>query len=286
MINYSFYTRFNDMLAQRGVEGTADYCEKMGFSSVEVLETTDRGRIHTIPDVHAAEDVRRRFAARGITTACYSVGTTVYGDDHAVVSLKKQAEIVSALECPYLHHTLLLSLTVPQHMPHADEVLARCAEAAIDVAEYAKPLGVTCIYEDQGMYVNGIANFGHFYRTVKAATPNVGVCGDIGNILFVDEDPVAFFRAFANEIVHVHIKDYIRKSDTQSPGMYWYPTRGGNWLRDTMTGSGCIDFAGCLAALKHAGYRGAYALELCHPEPFDDGIRQSQQYLERILKEA
>lgn len=283
MINYSFYTYFNGMLARAGVDGVADYCEKMGFSSVEVLETAGRDVVHTIPDVHAAEDVRRRFAARGIKTACYSVGTTVYENPDAVASLKRQAEIVSALECPYLHHTLFLGLSIPENAPPEEEILARCTEAAIEVAEYAKPLGVTCIYEDQGMYVNGIANFGKFYRAVKAATPNVGVCGDVGNILFVDEDPVAFFSAFAEDIVHVHIKDYIVKHDAITPGMYWYPTRGGAWLRDTMTGSGSIDFAGCIDVLKKVGYRGAYALELCHPEPFDEGVRQSMMYLGRLL---
>ncbi len=283
MINYSFYTHFNGTLAAKGVDGVAEYCEKMGLSSVEVLETAEPGRIHTIPDAHAAEDFRRRMAARGLSTACYSVGTTVYGNRGAVESLKRQAEIVSALECPYLHHTLFLDLQIPENAPPEDEILARCTEAAIEIAHYAKPLGVTCIYEDQGMYVNGIENFGKFYRTVKSAAGNVGVCGDVGNILFVDEDPVAFFSAFAEEIVHVHIKDYIRKHDMVSPGMYWYPTRGGAWLRDTMTGSGCIDFGSCIEVLKKAGYRGAYAMELCHPEPFDEGIRQTMQYLERFL---
>ena len=41
-------------------------------------------------------------------------------------------------------------------------------EAAAEVADYAKPLGVKCIYEDQGLFANGVDGFGAFYRQMKA----------------------------------------------------------------------------------------------------------------------
>ncbi|MBQ8577406.1 MAG: TIM barrel protein [Clostridia bacterium] len=298
--NYTFYTRFNPMLAEKGAAATAEYCVKMGFSSVEVLESTGAGHPTAIPDTKAAKDVRRILGDAGLNVACYSVGTNVVRvdraqnavtpDTFAVSSLKKQAEIAAALGCPYLHHTLFTALSMPDNPPETKPMLDACAAAAADIAAYAKPLGVTCIYEDQGMYVNGIENFGYFYREVKRVSDNVGVCGDVGNILFVDEDPVSFFAAFADEIRHVHIKDYLHKktpvstgNPSVSPGMYWLPTKGGAWLRDTMTGSGCIDFAGCTEILKKASYRGAYALELCHPEPHDPGVEQSMALLDRLL---
>ena len=288
MINYTLFACFNAMAAERGIPATAHWAAEHGFSSVEVQYSRCPEIIFTRKEAAAA---RRVLAEHNLSSACYSVSSNLYEDPDAAVRLVcHHLDLAAALGSPYLHHTLFTALSMPDNPPETKPMLDACAAAAADIAAYAKPLGVTCIYEDQGMYVNGIENFGYFYREVKRVSDNVGVCGDVGNILFVDEDPVSFFAAFADEIRHVHIKDYLHKktpvstgNPSVSPGMYWLPTKGGAWLRDTMTGSGCIDFAGCTEILKKASYRGAYALELCHPEPHDPGVEQSMALLDRLL---
>lgn len=281
-MEFTFYNGFVEMLKEQGIEAAADYALSLGLTSVEFLEFTDSGYPEAVTTEEEAKHVREVLESKGMRVACYSVGTTVYQNEDAVLGLMRHAEIAAALGSPFLHHTLLLWLTVPENGPTLEEGLKIASDAAIRVAKHAEKLGITCIYEDQGMYVNGVENFGKFYSAVKAECKNVGVCGDVGNILFVDGDPEAFFRAYASEIKHVHIKDYIKKGGEQSPGSIWMPTKGGNWLRDTMIGSGCIDFKACLDVLKEVGYKGPYALELCHPEPFEEGIRQAVEYLSRL----
>lgn len=282
-MNYTFYTYFIEMLERDGAEKTAAYAKTLGFSSVEVLESIGAGYPRVIPDIKTAEAVKHIFDANGITVACYSVGCDVYGNPAAEDALVHHAEIAAALGCPYLHHTLKTGLTKPADAPAMDVVLDEITDAAIRIANRAKPLGVTCIYEDQGMYANGIANFGRFYREVHRVCDNTGVCGDFGNILFVDEDPAAFLSAFASDIRHVHVKDYLRKNFAGAvPTGGWYPTLHGQYLRDTTVGTGIIDIPACMKVLHDAGYNGAYALELCHPEPFEDGVRIAMQYLDRI----
>ena len=282
-MNYTFYTRFNEMLACDGAEKTAEYGKRMGFSSVEVLESIGAGHPYAIPDVKTAGEVRRVFDAHGISVACYSVGCDVYGNPASEDALVYHAEIAAALGCPYLHHTLKTGLVMRPDAPAVDAVLDEITAAAIRIADRAKPLGVTCIYEDQGMYANGIENFGRFYREVHRVCDNTGVCGDFGNILFVDEDPVQFLAAFAADIRHVHVKDYLRKTfDGAVPAGGWYPTKHGRYLRDTTVGAGIIDIPACMKVLHDAGYRGAYALELCHPEPFDGGVEIAMQYLDAV----
>ena len=282
-VNFTYYTRFIEMLARDGAEATAVYAKNLGFSSVEVLETMGAGHPTVIADTKTAAEVRRVFDAHGITFACYSVGGDVYRNPAAEEVLAQHAEIAAALGCPYLHHTLLCRLTMDAQAPAADDVLETVAAAAVRVAQYAKPLGVTCIYEDQGMYANGIEAFGRFYREVHRVCENTGVCGDFGNILFVDEDPAAFLAAFADQIRHVHVKDYLRKTFSGTvPGGGWYPTLHGNYLRDTTVGAGIIDMQACMRVLHDAGYTGAYALELCHPEPFEQGVGIAMDYLARI----
>ncbi len=280
-MKFTMYAGYSSMLKREGAAATADYAVKMGFSSVEVLESTGEGYPYSVPDVASAKEIKKVLDDHGLVTACYSVGTTIYKNPDAVESLMRQAEIAAALGCPYLHHTLITGYRVTPDLPAFDEVMADIVPSAVRIAEYAKTLGVRCLYEDQGLYANGLEGFGAFYSQVKEGTDNVGVCGDMGNCLFVDCEPEKFFAAFATEIYHVHVKDYLRKSVPESPGIYWLPTRGGNWLRGTTIGSGIVDYDACMHILKTAGYAGHYALELEHPEPFEDGVRQGIQYLGR-----
>ncbi len=282
-MNFTMYPQFLRTLAARGVRETAEYTAGLGFSSVEILEGTAPGCPSVIPDRATAKTVRETLAEYGLSVACYSVGTMLYKNPAAVDSLKYQAEIAAELGCPYLHHTLVTWLKLPENAPTFSEALEPTARAAAEVANYAAPLGVTCLYEDQGVYANGVDGFGKFYRAVKDLSKNVGVCGDMGNTLFAGESPVPFFEAYVNEIRHVHVKDYLIKTGGQNPGMYWLSTEGGSWLRDTMIGHGDVDIASCMNILKKAGYTGAYAFEIEHPEPFEAGVKQGMDYLRRFV---
>lgn len=280
-MNYTFYSGFSGMLSDQGAEKTADYAKELGFSSVELYEDAGPESPKLVRDLRQAEKVRAVLTSRGLSVACYSVGACVYQNDDAVESLLRNVEIAAALGSPCLHHTMLPWLTMPANAPGVEAGLAIAAEAAVRVARHAESLGLTCIYEDQGLFVNGVRNFSLFYQMVKNRCPNVGICGDFGNILFVDEDPANFLRTFAADIKHVHVKDYHRRRGAK-PGEVWMPTKGGYWLKDAVVGEGVIDIAACMKVLKEAGYRGAYALELCHAEPFEDGVRAAMNLLDSL----
>jgi len=280
-MQFTFYTRFNSMAVREGLEATAAYAAEHGFSAVEFLESAGKSDPSVVKNTAMAKEARKILAAKGLHTACWSVGTTVYKAPEAVESLKRQAEIVSELECPFLHHTLLLWLKPFEGMPSFEEGIACAVEAAAEVADYAKPLGVKCIYEDQGLFANGVDGFGAFYKQMKKRCSNVGVCGDMGNSLFVDEGAERFFAAYAEDICHVHVKDYMIRTFAEAPSRNWYPTKGGRWLRETMVGDGNVDVASCMDILQQAGYKGTYALELSHPEPFEEGVKQAMDCLRR-----
>lgn len=283
-MHYTMYSRFGELLKALGPEQAADRVKEMGFESVEMFSTTSPGDPSLIPDVKAARALRCIFEERGLHFACYSVFADLYQNEAAQKTMLLHADIAAALGSPYLHYTVLPWLTLDDTKPAIDEGIAFAVEACEKIARYCEPLGLTCIFEDQGMYLNGIENFGKFFYELKRRCANVGVCGDVGNILFVDEDPAPFFEAFKDDIVHVHLKDYLRKPTGSDPvGRYWLRSRGGQFLRDTMVGSGIIDFEACLKVLKSAGYDGALALELGHPEPFDVGVEQAMEYVNRFL---
>lgn len=282
-MQFTFYNRFKEMAKQDGVKVAARYAIDHGFSSVEVSESF--GSVPLFSDTTAATEAKKILAEHGLTAACYSAGIIVYQNPDAVAYLKKQVELVAALGCPYFHHTLLLWLSPTPGMPAFDEGIDCAVEVASTVANYAKTLGVRCIYEDQGLFANGVDGFGAFYHKLKQCCDNVGVCGDMGNTLFVDEKPENFFAAYANDICHVHVKDYLIRTFKNAPSSRWYPTHGGNFLRDTMVGDGNVDIAACVQILQKVGYTGSYALELCHPEPFDMGVAQAMAVLSSMDNE-
>ena len=281
-MNITMYSGFSEMVGKVGIEKAAEYALGLGFTSVEIFSNSVDGIANTIPDVNSAKKAREVLERYGLPVVCYSVYANAWKDEGSIQNMMEMVEIASALGSPYFHHTTLPWIEMPEEAPAFDEAINAAVEAAERIANHAQKFGVTCIYEDQGYYVNGVEGFGAFYRQMKKRCKNVGVCGDFGNILFVNETPEAFLAAYINEIKHVHVKDYLRKEGDTSPGMYWLKAKGKTWLRDTMVGHGVVDVEACMKILKDVGYQGAFALENTHPEPYEKGVEQAMQVLKRL----
>lgn len=279
-MNYTLYTTFHTMVEEKGIEATAEYACSFGFSSVELFSMA-KGRCAAVPDVKAAKEMRRVLDSYGLSMACSSVFYDA--ESETLDDIREKIEIAAVLGAPYLHHTLLPE--APKEGTH-EEFLRRIA-VAVDAAELiareAKKYGICCIYEDQGRAVNGVEGFGAFFRKIKERADNVGVCADLGNILYVNEPPQPFLRAFAEDIKHVHIKDYLARPATEGAAPGWRLTKDGSYLKDTLVGQGIIDLKECLSIIKASGYTGAYALELCHEESIDLGIRTAMDTVDRIM---
>lgn len=284
-MNFSMYTNFYKTVQAHGIEYAADYARELGFSSVEFFEFAREGWKETVPNLETALRMKKVLDEKGLPVACYSVAVNLYEEgmtpDTVTVAeklLMHYAEMAAALGSPFLHHTLLLGLPRTPALPF-ETALSLIVPVAVRVARYAHSLGVTCIYEDQGEYFNGVKDFGAFFRAVKAECPWVGVCGDVGNVLFADGSPAAFFRAFAKEILHVHIKDYVNAREPDEDGG-WDASMAGLCLKECVVGTGIVDVPTCLSILREEGYRGAFALENNHQSDFAEGCRIAMELID------
>ena len=282
-MKFAFYSRFQTMLAEVGAQSAAEYARAHGFDGVEFYcdAVADVSAITSVPE---AKEVKRVLDAYGLPMVCVSCAYDATLCPDAVKAMQKTIEITAALGSPYLHHTLLIA---PVEGESEEEVLRKldlAADAAVQIAKAAKEYGLTCLYEDQGKYVNGHVRFGRFFESVKSRAANVGLCADVGNILYADEEPEEFLPYFAADVKHVHVKDYLRKSVPVSPGEGWKPTAGGDFLRNTMIGHGVVNFPRVMAFFREIGYDGYFALELDHPEPFEEGIAQALSYLPPLFE--
>lgn len=280
-MKFTMYSNFTDIVSKKGIAYAAEYAVKLGFSSVEFLVSAHDPESYAIRDPESARLARQVLTQAGLTVACYSVYADLLENKEIEKELIKHVDLAAQLGSPYLHHTLIPAIELSENTSKNKERIVSVVEAAGHIADYAAQFGIICIYEDQGNYINGIDGFGSFWNKMKRRSQNVGICADLGNILFANESPELFLKTYIKDICHVHVKDYLRKQAPLSPGRYWEKGKGDSWLRGTMIGSGIVNFEACLQELKDSGYQGSYALELEHPEPFESGVYQAMEYLTR-----
>ena len=234
------------------IEGAARH----GVGGVELMSFCEE---LCTADLNVARELGRLARGYGLKLPCFSVGIDLMENgDEKMELLRRFADICSDLEIPYLHHTIALDFTSGEITDEIrEERFKRGSDYALSLMEYARPLGVRTVIEDQGFVFNGIDNC---LRLCELSDNGIGIIADVGNIMFWGEKPEDFIRAMRGRVVHAHLKDNI-KADAPEDSGSWYPTRLGTYLKETSIGDGDIDYAAVDSAFRDIGYDGMYALE-------------------------
>ena len=268
----TMYAYFKELLLRDGADVAVRFAKECGFDSIEILDQIFPGSVSVFPNEDSAKQLRKALDRHGLRCACYSVGICLLADDlgehrdlSAVDALKMCADRAHILSSLYLHHTLMPWLISDEPPALAlDRLLPTLIERATVVARYSNTLGITTLYEPQGYYLNGPA-FARFYEPMKASGCAVGVCGDVGNCLYANASPAAFFERYAKEVRHVHLKDLhiedARINRQSAPQRAWDETADGSYLTEVPLGNGAVDLDTCMQELYRAEYDGAFALE-------------------------
>lgn len=273
-MNLCMFAFFNDLVCREGAADAVRFARACGFDTVEVLQPMQPSARPVFKTPAHVEELRRELDAADMRCACFSVSSNVLannlgesGDRSAVDELKQCADIAKTLGSPYLHHTLTLGY-IPQsaRMDSLEAIFPELTERAAEVARYANSIGLTVLYEPQGYYVNGLEGFAKFYDCMKRKGLDIGVCGDMGNSLYVNCAPDAFFARYAQEIRHVHLKDFYIEDEVLNrrnakASRSWDMIRDGRMITEARLGEGLVDMDACMAYLRKAGYDGAYATE-------------------------
>ena len=272
------YMSFMADFYKNGLDWAVEHSVKMGFEAVEILVESLDDLPFSNPD--AAMAARELLSANGLSVSCYSVAADLTGENREAVIEKMldQVDIAAALGSPYLHHTLLPVIKLTDDSPKYEQVLPLALDGAQRIAEYAQSYGITCLYEPQGMYFNGVEGLGRFYEEIKKRVPNVGVCGDTGNSMFVDVDPVDIFKAFSADIKHLHVKNY-KFSDKDFCEPSARKTKGGNYIAFAEVQDGWVRIEECFKAVK--GYSGNISFEMAVN---DDILLRASEYANSLAK--
>ena len=144
-MKFGFYSGFNQMLQEKGLEATARWASEQGYSSVEFLQIPIENWFAGVETVTQAKTTRKVLENYGLNTACYSVAANFLNGKSVVEYLKRQAELACELQSPYFHHTLIDSLILPPNAPLFEDIFQQVLESASEVAFYCQNLGLTCL---------------------------------------------------------------------------------------------------------------------------------------------
>ena len=280
------------------LEGAIDWAARNGAEVFELVpfafrfDDPDSGRI----DTDKIKSARKAARDAGISLCNYSVSGDLLQEGEAqekeVERLCREVDIASELGLTRMRHDIGGWGRKPEEntAAHFDALLPRMAEAAERVSAHAKTRGVKTLLENHGMFVNGSDRVERVINTVNSE--NYGLLLDTGNIICVDEDPLAFVRRLAARADMVHLKDFYVRAGNPGDAAPNYPqgtgflSRGGIWLRGAILGQGDLDIPGTIRALKQAGYTGDVAIEFEGLEEARYASAVSIQNAKRWLQEA
>ncbi len=244
----SSYNQFNYDLVKFGIDYACEHARAVGFDAVEFLAGDG-----SLPVRFPAEDVKAALKRNGLTVSCFSAFADLVNGSYDLIPI---IDYASELGSPYFHHTVLPELRVPSVY---DDVFDTAVKKATEIARYAEGKGITVLYEPQGLCFNGVSGLGKFAESIRKNI-SIGICGDIGNSLFVDEEPSGVMSAFAKDIKHSHLKDFFY-SDSEIVSPPQYRSKAGKHLCDAKLFEGDIDIAACLKVIKESGYDSFFSLE-------------------------
>lgn len=281
-MTFTSYNQFMSDLHRGGIEYAAEHSEVLGFLGVEFLDFCKTG-MPLDKEKYPAGEVRTTLEKYGLSVDCYSVYADVLGDDSESIE-RQMYEIIDyavSIGAKIFHHTLMPYLKLGLDMPEYENVFPRVLEIEKKIVKYCSERGLRCIFEPQGFYFNGVEGLSRLIYALREEFPDVGLCADLGNSVFVDCDPKDVIDALSFCIAHVHIKDYII-SDAPIEGKKAMLSRGGKNLYEVLPGEGVIDLGVCLKSIKATGYDGRIALEYVGD---DETIKKSMQYIKNLWEE-
>ena len=257
--------------------------KELGFDAIEfiTLEPHDGSSQREY-----AEKLRAEAEKCGIAISCYSVNADMIGTDinDEVKRIKEQVDIAEILG------TKLIRQDAASVVPEGERkyqgfrnVLPKLADACREITEYAMQKGIRTCVENHGQFCQDSDRVEMLVNTV--AHENFGLIVDTGNFLCVDENPVTAVGRCAPYAFNVHIKDFILKPDNGfDPGMGFFRSRGGSYLRGTVAGHGVLPLVQCVSALKLSGYDGYLTLEFEGQEEINFALSAGAEFIKRLAQ--
>lgn len=253
--------------------------KEIGFEAIEFVDILPPAGVSV---EEYARVLAQECAHQGIRISCFTFGADFLlgcnGDTQSEIErVKKMIDVAAILGVNLVRH----DATRGDGRPF-DAILPLISNACREVTIYAATKGIRTMVENHGFFCQDSERVEKLYCTV--AHKNFGLLGDMGNFLCADEAPEKAFGRIAPYLFYVHAKDFYVKSGLYpNPGMGYFYSRSGNYLKGTIVGHGDVPVLQCLGILKRIGYDGDIAIEFEGMEDTITGITIGYENLKRYI---
>lgn len=277
---YSLYKAFAS--GELSLTGMIDYIASIGAEHAEIVPLG----FSLTENPELIDDIRNAAKRNGIELSNYAIGANFAGlegeaYENEIARVKREVDVCAALGIKLMRHDVASSqdLSIGNFLSQ----LPRLADACREIADYAKPLGITTSVENHGYFIQHSDRVQALVQAV--GRDNYRTTLDVGNFMCADEDSAA---AVANNVKlasMVHVKDFYLRPSYRYPGEGWFKTAAGNWLRGAIVGQGDIDMPHVLRTLKESGYDGYISIEFEGMEDCFEGTKLGFNYVKKLWAE-
>ncbi|SFE73906.1 Sugar phosphate isomerase/epimerase [Paenibacillus algorifonticola] len=226
----------------------------------------------------------------GIDISNYAIGANFVANDgpealdNEIQAVKKHVDVARALGVAKMRHDVAFRPAHEGTVAQFEKDLPTLVEACRTIADYAAGFGITTSVENHGYYVQSNERIQRLLH--ETARDNFKTTLDIGNFLCVDEDPVSAVKNNIPYASMVHAKDFYLRPSSRNPGVGWFQTAHGNYLRGAIVGHGDIDMYEVFRVLKQSGYDGYISVEFEGMEDCRTASKIAMDNVRRFWQEA
>ncbi len=229
----------------------------------EHIEIVPMGNFILTGNDALTEEVVKHAKDAGIALSSYTIGANFVLDNpedvrNEINRVKGEIEIAAKLGVTRMRHDA--GWMAPADSTYAAylKYLPVVADACGELADYAKPYGITTSVENHGYLFQGSERVQGLVLAVNR--DNFRTTLDVGNFLCRDEDPVIAAMNNLPFASMIHFKDfYIRTAPPTGEG--YFPSSHGRFLRGAVTGEGDVDLKTITALIQNSSYDGFLSIE-------------------------
>ena len=256
-----------------------DLVRDAGFTAVDVSSYELMGM--------GADIIREELSRRGLSVSC------VLDIDTYIDVSPEGYERRMALHRAYMDDAVSLGAKVymltisafgefiPEGLSSA-EMHGRLLKYFRPLAERGRELGLHVVIEDTPD-LRFFLDRTEDVQAILDQVPGLELVFDSGNMILVEEDPVAYYRHFSHRIGHIHLKDM---TEAAAGDLQADTALDGRRMTCAPVGTGCIDMQALIPVIRESGYDGYLTVEYAKHEDRDwlDSLRFSREYYENLLR--
>lgn len=185
-----------------------------------------------------------------------------------------------------------LYMIVPMNVQKDEKVCAKLGKAEVQnrLKKYftlavglAKGRGIQVCFETTPRDYTSLSGTEDCHWILEQV-PGLGLVYDTANMLPHGDDPLEYYEALKEYIIHVHVKDVALSKATWKDKLFCAErAKNGKVMKCCIFGEGVIPLKEIINRMERDNYQGTFALEYSHPEKYPADFAMNDQQMKKHM---